>query len=282
MKDVGTYSNPVQRDVLHGGLEEFDKCTREGLVPTYDRNLFDWERSPANVIDCKFSSAATLRSTLQAAGYAEAEIHFSNSSTLQINIEGLETACVKDTRQISKLVKGHLWKPILEDVKMDNQTCTQALLGRTQKLWVVHQLLFASDLTATSTASASVGAKLVCDVVPGTAGVDLNIHNSLDKSNIKKFSNPRIGVKYPGKIPFAFRALCFRFNAAGECVGMEGDAGAVRPKVRGEDNLSHEQERAQISDLFVGSAPSDVDSDDDEPLDLDLHALPIIEPPFEA
>lgn len=102
----------------------------EMAVPTYDENLFDWESSPANVIDCKFSSAATLRSTLQAAGYAEAEIHFSNSSALQINIEGLETACVKDTRQISKLVKGHLWKPILEDVKMDNQTCTQALLGR--------------------------------------------------------------------------------------------------------------------------------------------------------
>lgn len=31
MKDVGTYSKPEDQELLHGGLEEFDKCTREDL-----------------------------------------------------------------------------------------------------------------------------------------------------------------------------------------------------------------------------------------------------------
>lgn len=147
----------------------------------------------------------------------------------------------------------------------------------------MHQLLYASQLTVTSTASASVGAKLICHVVPGTPGGELNFDRCPDEPNTIKLSDPRIGLKYPGKILFAFRALCFRFNGAGEYVGMEVDAGAVRPRVRAEeDKPSHEQERAQISDLFVDSAPSDVDSDDDEPLNLNLRALPIVERPVEA
>lgn len=99
----------------------------EMAAPTYDRNLFKWERAHANDIDCKFSSAATLKSTLQSAGFAEAEIHFSNSSTLQIHIEGMETACVKDTRRIAHLVKKKLWKPIPDELGMASQTCTPAL-----------------------------------------------------------------------------------------------------------------------------------------------------------
>jgi hypothetical protein len=31
MKDVGIYSKPKDQQGLHDGLEEFDKCTREGL-----------------------------------------------------------------------------------------------------------------------------------------------------------------------------------------------------------------------------------------------------------
>ena len=72
-------------------------------APTYNENLFKLEPPHANVIDCKFSSPATLKSTLESAGF-----HFSNSNTLEIHIEGMETACVKDKRRIADLMKKKL------------------------------------------------------------------------------------------------------------------------------------------------------------------------------
>jgi hypothetical protein len=71
-----------------------------------------------------------LKSTLQNAGFAQAEIYFSNSSTLQIRIEGMETAYVKDKRQITRLVKTKLWKPNPEELEMARpETCTPTLFG---------------------------------------------------------------------------------------------------------------------------------------------------------
>ena len=103
-------------------------------------------------------------------------------------------------------------------------------------MWVVHQLLFASKLTVTS--MVSTGGKLTCHVVPGTPRGELKCNQSPVQPNTITLSDPRIGLKYPGKILFAFRAQCFHFNAVGEYVDMEVDAGAVRPKLRGEEDIS--------------------------------------------
>jgi hypothetical protein len=73
--------------------------------PTYDENLFKWEQAHADVIERKLNSPLTLKSTLQNAGFAEAEIYFSNSSTLQIRIEEMETAC-------QGCHKGRFWRKI--------------------------------------------------------------------------------------------------------------------------------------------------------------------------
>jgi hypothetical protein len=98
--------------------------------PTYDENLFKWEQAHADVIERKLNSPLTLKSTLQNAGFAQAEIYFSNSSTLQIRIEGMETAYVKDKRQITRLVKTKLWKPNPEALETARRlTCTLALCG---------------------------------------------------------------------------------------------------------------------------------------------------------
>jgi hypothetical protein len=97
---------------------------------------------------------------------------------------------------------------------------------------VVHQLLFASKLTVASTASTSAGGKLICHIVPGTPGGEVKVDQSPDQEDTITLSDPRICLKYPGKIPFVFRAQCFRFNAEGEYIDMEVDAGMVRPKVR--------------------------------------------------
>jgi hypothetical protein len=106
-------------------------------------------------------------------------------------------------------------------------------------VWVVHQVLFASKLTVIL--MVSTGGKLTCHVVPGTPGGELKCNQSPDQPNTITLSDPRIDLKYPGKILFAFRAQCFHFNAVGEYVGMEVDAGAVRPKLRAEENNpSHE------------------------------------------
>jgi hypothetical protein len=94
-------------------------------APTYNENLFKWELAHANVIDRKFSSPSTLKRTLESAGF-----HFSNSNTLEIHIEGMETACVKDKRRIAHLVKTKLWKPNPEELEMARpETCTPTLFG---------------------------------------------------------------------------------------------------------------------------------------------------------
>ena len=122
---------------------------------------------------------------------------------------------------------------------------------------MVPEILFASKLTVTSDASSSAGGTLTCHVVPGTPGGSLDLSRDAAQ-NALTLSDPRIVAKYPGKIMFAFRAQCFHFSGAGEYVGMELDAGRVRPMVRGDDDDDyHDIERSEIRDLFVESAPSD-------------------------
>jgi hypothetical protein len=102
--------------------------------------------------------------------------------------------------------------------------------GRT--LWVIHQILFASKLEITSGASDSVGAK-ASTVLPGAPGAEVSV--SREGSHVL---NLTVGTRtqFPGKFMYAFRAVRFRFNSAGEIIDGHDDAGKHMPVHRGDDD----------------------------------------------
>lgn len=135
-------------------------------------------------------------------------------------------------------------------------------------MWVIHQILFASKLEVTSGASDSVGAR-VCTVLPGAPGAGVSV--SREGSNVL---NLVLGTKtkFPGKFMFAFRAIRFRFNSAGEIIGKQDDAGRHLPVHRGDEDGLYDDEGAQICDLFIEGPP-----EDEEEEEWDVHRLPIEE-----
>jgi hypothetical protein len=135
-------------------------------------------------------------------------------------------------------------------------------------LWVIHQILFASKLEITSGASDSVGAK-ASTVLPGAPGAEVSV--SREGSHVL---NLTVGTRtqFPGKFMYAFRAVRFRFNSAGEIIDGHDDAGKHMPVHRGDDDGLYDDEAAQIRDLFLEEPP-----EDEETGEWDVHRLPIEE-----
>ena len=96
-------------------------------APTYDSKLFQWIPAHAGVADRKLGSSASLKMSLLAAGFGEAELHFSKSNNLTMQIEEMDTASV-DKKKIANLVKRMLWKPTPSELWQPS--CAPAL-GRT-------------------------------------------------------------------------------------------------------------------------------------------------------
>lgn len=121
------------------------------------------------------------------------------------------------------------------------------------------------------------------DVVPGTpgAGVSVSRDSGPNVLHVTVGTNSNFP---PKKFMFAFRAVCFRFNAEGELVGQPEDVDSSSsrlPITRGKDDAEtpYDDDRAQIRDLFLKVPGPEVDSDsDEEDLDdqeWDAQVLPI-------
>lgn len=135
-------------------------------------------------------------------------------------------------------------------------------------MWVIHQILFASKLEVKSGSSDSVGARL-CTVLNGSGSPGAESSVSHEGSNVV---NLGLGTKtkFPGKFMFAFRAVRFRFNSAGDIIGHQDDAGKHLPVYRGDEDGPYDNEGAQICDLFLEGPP-----EDEEEEEWDVHRLPI-------
>lgn len=132
--------------------------------------------------------------------------------------------------------------------------------------------MYATKLQITSAASASTGASLKCSIVPGTPGGDVTVsHESQNHLTL----TARANSKFPGKFMFAFKAVCFKFDAAGNLVKYKTDVGKKEPVCRSEDDRPYDNEREQIRDLFVD--PPEVVSDSEDEDDRELRSLPIQE-----
>lgn len=154
--------------------------------------------------------------------------------------------------------------------KSESVTIVCGICGRGgRQLWVIHQILFASKLEVSSSASNSAGAR-VSTVSPGAPGADVSM--SYEGSSVL---NLTVGTntKFPGKFMFAFRAIRFKFDSAGKLLGKPlDDAGKHMPVHRGDDDGLYDDEAAQIRDLFLEEPP-----DDEEKGEWDVQRLPIEE-----
>jgi hypothetical protein len=80
------------------------------------------------------------------------------------------------------------------------------------KLWVVHEIMYASKLVVTSSALTSATNKLP-GVTEGGSSFSLYPITLPGSTNLK----------FPGKFMYAFRAIRFRFDATGEFVNVEDE-----------------------------------------------------------
>lgn len=272
--DLGTSSSEEPQLSLSEGLQRFEegKGSRGGL--------FKWTWGEYDVIEETFSSASALTGSLLA-GLAEAELHFSGAKTLTCRVENLQTACVDKEKLVDIITdKEPRWKPDITKARLkwpDQPSCLP--FGQSgHKLWVIHQVLYASKVVIKSGDSSKDGGR-VCTLVPGVAPVapaslpGAKVEKSHENSNSIEVTVAS-GSKFPGKFKFAFRALCFQFSPAGDYVSFEHDAGNVFPVHRGNED---DDERAHLRDLFFESPPEDYNSadDDDDEEEWDVQRLPI-------
>ncbi|KAG0555091.1 hypothetical protein KC19_12G143400 [Ceratodon purpureus] len=261
MTELGTESSADVQNSLREGLDDF-----ESDDPIGDE-LFDWTYGDANVEET-FASGGSLSGSLLAGPLAEVGAHFSHSRNLTVKFEDLSTACV-DKEKLIDYVINKQWEPDVNNRRLEWPK-PPTFVGRGgRSLWVIHQILFASKLEITSGASGSVGAR-ACTVIPGAPGADMSVSRE-GSSGL----NLTLGTKtkFPGKFMFAFRAVRFRFDAAGELIGKEDDAGKHLPVHRGDEGGLYEDEGAQIRDLFHEAPPEDKEME----ADWDVQRLPIEE-----
>lgn len=261
MIDLGTESSAEVQNILREGLADF-----ESEDPIGGDDIFDWSYQDFDA-EYSFASASSLSGSMLAGPLASVEAHFSHSRNLTTRFEDLSTACV-DKDKLVEFVTSKQWKPNVEDPRLDwpQPSCVGSRGTRT--LWVIQQILYAKKLEVTSGASDSVGPK-VCTILPGVgAGVSV----SREGSNVLNLT-AGTNTKFPGKFMFAFRAVRFRFDSAGELLGKPGDdAGKHMPVHRGDDDGLYDDEAAQIRDLFLEEPPAD-----EEKGEWDVQRLPIIE-----
>ena len=112
-------------------------------------------------------------------------------------------------------------------------------------------------------------------VVPGAPGAGISASRSAGPDTLDLVVSTN--SKFPGKFMFAYRAVCFNFNSAGELVGDEDDIGPALPVHRGEEDGLYDDERAQIRGLFLEEPPEIYSEDDEEEDDesWDVQRLPI-------
>lgn len=270
MLDLGTDSSSELVAKLRGGLRGFEN----GEV---DEELMSWKYRD-NDIEETFSSARSFTGSLFAGPFAAAEAHFSRSRDLRLKSEGLASAWMNRDTLVDMVTDGS-WKPNTSHGRLqwpDQEIgCLPGCLPSTEsgrQLWVIYQILYATKLQISSAASASTGASLSCSIVPAAPGAGVTVSQESENLLTLKAS---ANSKFPGKFMFAFKAVCFKFNAAGDLVNHETDVGKKQLVHRGEDDGPYDNERAQIRDLFVD--PPEVFSDSEDEDDRELRALPIQE-----
>ena len=133
-------------------------------------------------------------------------------------------------------------------------------------MWLVHQLLYASKVVVSSDFSYSHGVQgatsaVIPVVTPGaglkvsrTANETLTINAGPDKS-----------------VLIGFRAISFRFDAAGNVCHFSQDAGNRNPLVRDGDDGSA---RSHLRGLFLEKPPNFYSGDEDDE-DWDVQPLDI-------
>lgn len=271
MVDLGTVSSEEVQNRLRQVLSCFEQDLGDELL----------EKHHPPDIKLGIASAKSLSGSLLAQPWAEVEAHLSDVKNLTLRLRGLETACVNKDKIVEFVTQGQ-WKPKSDDERLDwpeQPNCLPMIFGRDgRQLWVIHQILYASELVVTSGASASTGANVT--VVPGAPGAGV----STSRESGPNFLRVTVGTNsnFPaGKFMFAFRAICFRFNAEGELVGKVEDVdpdSTTLPVHRGEDDdMPYDDDRAQICDLFLEEPPevgSDSDGEEDDQ-EWDARILPI-------
>lgn len=288
MNEVGTYTNPEEGNDLHAGYLQFKECTRMKLAPTgYDEKLFRVERFKEPI--CKtYSSARSLKGAADGMGLAEAQANIVFSNKMTLKIENLEVVKV-DKIRLRSIIKrmwkpdtdpdGPLtWKPDTDPNGIPNWIFPRSFESRT-KLWVIHEILRATNLTGWSDHSTSTGGHLTIPIIGG-GRVEGSVETSRSQGN--DAITPISSTEDSEKHTIAFRAICCHFDSAGNWVETEDHAGPKAPEVRGEeDEESNATNRANVCDLFVTVPPVDIctDSDNDEEGDFDecgdLLPLPI-------
>jgi hypothetical protein len=157
-------------------------------------------------------------------------------------------------------------------------------IGRGRKLWVIHQMLYASKVVIKSGDSSKGGGEVSVNLVPSPASggapssapggkVEMSHENT---NSMETVLGPE--SKFPGKFMLGFRALCFQFSSEGKHVAFEDDAGDVQPIHRGEADEFYNDPRAQLRDLFLQSPPKNYNSEDEDELEegWDVQLLPIL------
>lgn len=128
-------------------------------------------------------------------------------------------------------------------------------------MWLVHQLLYASEAVVSSDSSSSHGVQLATSevipvVIPGlTPGAGLTVSRTANGTLTVEPAPDK-------KVLIGFRAISFRFDAAGDLCHFSRDAGNRIPVVRDGDDGSV---RSHLRGLFLEKPPNfDSDDEDDE------------------
>ena len=129
-------------------------------------------------------------------------------------------------------------------------------------MWLVHQLLYASKVVVSSDFSYSHGVQSATSagipvVIPGlTPGAGLTVSRTANET----FT---IDAGPDKKVLIGFRAISFRFDAAGNVCHFRRDAGNRNPVVRdgGDDDGSV---RSHLRGLFLEKPPNFDSEDEDE------------------
>lgn len=246
---------------------------REGLTRFEDDrgdDLFDW-RGDFQDINKTFSAAKSLTGSVIAGPFAEAAVDFSRAKSLDIKLENLETACVDKDYLVDLVARDELWKPDISNRRLR----WSDLRKSGYKLWVIHQILYASRLEVSCASSKSAGARAVT-AVPATPGAGFQVSHDRGPNNLVLSVGKK--SKFPGKFVFAYRAVRFEFDSTGKLVEHVENVGNHMPVHRGDEEGPYDDEREQIEDLF-SEKPSNVisDSDDEDEDEWDGQPLPIQE-----
>ena len=142
--------------------------------------------------------------------------------------------------------------------------------GRGRKMWLVHQLLYASKVVVSSDFSYSHGVQLATSavipvVIPGvTPGAGLTVSRTANETLTIDAGPDKL-------VLIGFRAISFRFDAAGNVCHFSQDAGNRNPLVRDGDDGSA---RSHLRGLFLEKPPNFYSGDEDDE-DWDVQPLDI-------